>query len=579
MYSLFSMIWKGLKWLGGAIVSPIKHFRDGDAVGRVLRWIAHFVFLVLAVVGLTALNYLLQLDKALNAPLPGLRLLWLPLLCLLAYGLIWLGWWICRVVSMRKEPSPFPDIDAAWNTAVRLLEKRGVDLERTPLFLTLGRPAGKEIHLFNAARLPLLTAPAPPESDAPLHVYATPDAVYIGCGEISLLGRQAARFAQAQLEAEQRMKHLCTRPAGCSTVAESSDVDVERIPIGDEGDVSSGGATTATTSTTATAAAAKTAAKPGTRTLADSAEGLSLVEQQVAMLVADDDERLEETFVEHEQTVLDPIEADLAEALLRDTAEAELISARLRHLCTLIGEQRLPFAPINGTLLLIPAAATDCERSANHVAVLAQKDLDTVRDALQVECAHVALVCDMEQSPGCPELVERFPADQRQRRLGVRFPRLAPNDISKAAAMIDQGVTWMCDELIPPLVFRLFPLGSPDADVLESDDDANAALYRFLYRMRARRERLTRILQRAICSDPHRPPMFGGCFLVATGADAQREQGFASAVFSQLVDMQDLGNWTDEAVEKNKRQTRWARIGYAALAGLAVILLVAVARM
>jgi hypothetical protein len=571
LFYLFSMLWKGLKWIGGAIVAPFKHLRSGDTIGRVLRWVVHITFVVLAVVGLTALNYFLQLDKALNAPLAGLRLMWLPLLCLLAYGLIWLGWWICRVISMRKEPSPFPDIDAAWRSAVRALARRGIDLAETPVFLTLGRPAGKEVNLFNAARLPLLTAPLPEDAEAPLHVYATAEAVYIGCGEISLLGRQAARFAQAQREADQRAQRLAPRPAKSTGRAESSDVDVQRIPI-DAGDMARGdSASTAT----ATATSSRTT---DTRTLEDSAQGLSLVEQQVAMLVADD-QQLEETFVEHQQPVLDPIAADLAEALLRDAAEVDQISARLRRLCTLIADERLPQAPINGTMLLIPAAAADCEQSANHVAVLAQKDLDTVRDALHVECAHVAVMCDMERSPGCPELLQRFPADQRQRRLGVRFPRLAATDLSKAANMIEQGVAWMCDELVPPLVYRLFPLGSPDASTEADDDESNSALYRFLYRMRDRRPRLTRILQRAVCSDPRRAAMLGGCFLVATGADAQREQGFASAVFSQLVAMQDLGNWTPEAIDKDKRQTRWARIGYAALAGLGVILLVAIARM
>lgn len=571
MFNWVPMLWKGLKWLGGAIVSPITAMRKSDTLGRVLRWIAHGVFLLLALVGLTALNYYLQLDKALSTPLPVLRLVWLPLLCLLAYSLLWLGWWICRVLATPREPSPFPDIDAAWNSAVRTLEQRGVDLTKTPLFLTLGRPAEKEINLFNAARLPLLTAPVPQDSEAPLHVYATAEAVYVACGELSLLGRQAVRFTQARRDAEQRAQkalaqdQLARRQAGAG---ESSDVEVERIPI-DAAEPTRRG-TAAPVSTTA-------ANGPATRTAADSDQGLSLVEQHVALLMAED-EQLEETFVEHEQAVLDPLTVDLSEALLKEIDEVEVVTARLQHLCRRIAEVRRPYCPLNGALLLIPAAAVDCDRTANHVAVLAQKDLDTVRDSMKVDCPHVAIVCDVEQTPGCGELLDRFPEDQRQRRLGVRFPRLAEGDVGNAARMIEQGVAWMCDELIPPLVYRLFPLAGSSLPQ-ESGTEANSALYRFLYRMRSRRERLTRVLQRAVCSDSHRPTMFGGCYLVATGTDAQREQGFAASVFGQLVDLKDFGAWTDRALEEDKRRTRWARIGYAGLAAVAIVLLAAIARM
>jgi type VI protein secretion system component VasK len=305
---------------------------------------------------------------------------------------------------------------------------------------------------------------------------------------------------------------------------------------------------------------------------------LSLVEEQVALLVADE-QPAEDVLLAEEDTQLDPLTADLAAALLKDADEVELISARLRHLCGLITAERHPFSPLSGALVLIPAAAVDCDRAANHTAVLAQKDLDTVRDAMQVDCPHVALVCDLEQTPGCGELLARFPEDQRQRRLGVKFPRLTAADSAKGGAMIEEGIAWLCDELIPPLVYRLLPLGRAQAVAPREESCGNAALYRFLYRLRNRRQRLTRILQRAMCADRVRPTLLGGCFLVATGCDAQRQQGFAAAVFSQVQEMKDLGNWTPAAVEQDRKHRRWAVAGYAALAALAALLLVAVARM
>ena len=46
---------------------------------------------------------------------------------------------------------------------------------------------------------------------------------------------------------------------------------------------------------------------------------------------------------------------------------------RLKHLCVRISEERSPYCPINGAMLLIPSAAIDCERVTNHVAVLRRK--------------------------------------------------------------------------------------------------------------------------------------------------------------------------------------------------------------
>jgi hypothetical protein len=547
--------------------------RKAKNFGRILRWTAHILFLLLALVGLWAVNYFFQLDKALRTPLPTLRMVWLPLLCGLVYGLIWLGWWISRVLAASKEPSPFPDIDSAWRTAVRELEQRGVDLVHTPLFLSLGRPADREINLFNAARLSLAAPPAPRDAEAPLRVYATHEAIYVTCGELSLLGQQAKRFAAARREAEERA--AATGPTmsldAVNRELESGDVDVQGISS-PEGEGDANDASHPKLTSTSTKTQPSTATAPRTAMVA---QGLSLVEERVAMLVAEE-EPADDSFVEYELAQLDPLTVDLAEALLKDAGEVELITARLRRLCKLIAEERHPHNPLHGAMVLIPAAAADDDRAANHVAVLAQKDLDTVRDAAQVDCPHVAIVCDLEQTPGCTELLARFPDDQRQRRLGVRFPRLSIGDAPKAAGMIDEGLTWLCNELVPPLVYRLLPLSRTDTPSTREPAGGNTALYRFLYRMRNRRRRLTRILQRAMCADRLRPTLLGGCFLVATGGDSQREQGFAAAVFSQLNDMKDLGNWTASAVEQDRKQRRLAKFGYAAIVALVAVLLLAV---
>src|SRR5690606_9966766 len=98
----------------------------------------------------------------------------------------------------------------------------------------------------------------------------------------------------------------------------------------------------------------------------------------------------------------------------------------------LIQQTRRPYCPINGVICLIPLAATAGDAEANQTAVLLQRDLDTLRDVFQLKAPLYTMVCDLEQAPGCRDLLERFPHEQRHRRLGALLPHLAACDRSRA---------------------------------------------------------------------------------------------------------------------------------------------------
>ena len=57
------------------------------------------------------------------------------------------------------------------------LEKEGFDLRELPLFLIVGRTESGLEPLFQASKLQLKVKHAP-RPDAPLHVYASPEAVF-----------------------------------------------------------------------------------------------------------------------------------------------------------------------------------------------------------------------------------------------------------------------------------------------------------------------------------------------------------------------------------------------------------------
>ena len=100
--------------------------RDVRRFGPAVRWSLHAVFLLaLVLVGLYLVHRWLDLDRYLRLPSPAFRNLWLPLLFVLVYVLCWLGRWLWDLLSPEQESPAFPDIDLAWQEAVRALDQAG----------------------------------------------------------------------------------------------------------------------------------------------------------------------------------------------------------------------------------------------------------------------------------------------------------------------------------------------------------------------------------------------------------------------------------------------------------------------
>jgi hypothetical protein len=531
METISMKCWNALKWLFQTIAMPVTKLRGNRRVGQVIRWTLHLLCLAGVLVGLGFLNYALGVDKLLRAPWPVARQLWLPLLFLLMYACAWLGWWVWRLTHTWEEPSPFPEVDRAWNEITDALELAGVDLTRTPLFLVLGRPAGPEAALFEAAGLSLSVAQTPRRADAPLHAYATADGIYVTCSESSLFGQYAGIMADEAASAARR------------DAAESCDLgEVMRTPVEQD------------------AASASAACSPQNH-----AEPF---QEAVALLV--DDEPAEAA--PKPQTPQPQADA-LAVARRRrreqlDTAETvRHYNRRLEHICRLIAADRQPFCPLNGILVLIPLASTNDQTEANEAAVLMQRDLDVVHQVMRVRCPVLSMVCDLEKMPGGRELLRRFPEQQRFRRLGVAVPAIADCDAKTVPLIVDQAVAWVCRNLLPPLIYRIAYGQDPASIDSPAERRGNVELYRLLHEMRRRQSHLARMLIRGLFSDPEESPWrLGGCYLAATGPDATTQQGFVGGVFPQLLQMQNKVAWTEEALADDRRSRYWTVAGYATLA-------------
>lgn len=567
---IFSMLGKGLALIGQAALFPIRRIRGSRTASLWFRWTMHVLVLAGVLVGLAVLNYALALETVVRSPWPALRSLWLPLLFLLVYVLAWLGWWLYKLLTTPPDESPYPDIDGAWYEALTALDQANISLDRTPLFVVLGRTAAPESCLTNSSGMAFTVPQAPRSKDAPLHVSASEEGIFLTIPGISLLSHQATLFAE-QAEEEARRRRLLARQAYQEFGSEHDPATpwpgtLAPAPASQAGSFVGGTAPTADHEDEVVADDLLTAPDDDARTRA--AQGLDALEQTVAALDEPAASGSKATALSAAVTAAPRRQTAVSSEpappkLLKELDQIEAITARLQHLCRLIQAARRPYCPINGVICLIPLAATSGDAQANQTAVLLQRDLDAMREVFQIKAPLYTLVCDLEQAPGCRDLLERFPQEQRHRRLGALLPNLALCDRPQAPAVAAKALAWICRSLIPALVYRLIRVGTNGNAAREQQ--GNVRLFHFLDDMRQREPRLLRILTRGILASERDTWQLQGCFLAATGADAAREQGFIEGVFPQLLETQDQLAWTEEALAEDAGCRRWTTIGYIGL--------------
>jgi hypothetical protein len=523
--------WNLIRRVVGLVLPFFTETRELKALGRGLRWTLHVVLLAGILVGLWWLNRALGVSGAVRER--WLQDYFLPVVFLLIYVLLWLGWWLWKLLTPEAEEADFPDIEAAWDEAVASLNAAQIDLTEAPLFLVLGKPMGGDDALFAAAQLQLTVKGVPSRADAPLRVWASRDGVYVTCAGASLLGKQCAILAGEVA-------------AGAGQFAS--------VEAGDD--------------------AFKTVQPQG---LLKGVQGvLSRAREQgrdPSMLTDQEKEEIRLLLAEEAAEAARKTKGPRPN-LLKNGPEVDLQSARLRCLCRMIVRDRRPYCPVNGVLLLVPFAGTDSDEDANQTGAICQLDLANARQALRVNCPRFALVCDLETAPGFREFIERFPGDQRQRRLGQRLP-LAP-DLGQGEtvpAVVERGAQWVCTSIFPTYVYKLFRLDSVGRDDMAAVVSGNARLYQLLYQMRERRNRLGRLLGRALGGEQPGPALFGGCYLAATGRDAGREQAFIAGVFRRLLENQNYVSWTDEALRQEAAYEKWTKYGYTGISVCAVLVL------
>lgn len=484
---------------------------------RVIYWVVHVAVVVLVVVALGWLNVRGGLDRVLRTRWLNLNLVWLPLLFLLGYALFWLIRWLYWLLGPDGAAGEFDDIESAWSAARGSLDEAGIGLHDAPLYLVIGRTSGSLEDVFAASRMPFQIRHVPPGDGAPLHVYASRDAVFVTCEGASLLPAQIDRLLETA-HAQPSFARGDAEPLG-------EFLDTGELPR-----------------------------RPSAA--AETAPVLAPARPAAVLLLGEPEPAAGESA------------GPRREALLTDRDQVELATKRLQHVCNLLTRDRKPYCPVNGVVVLLPLAATATPEDASETAQVLRHDLQVARETLQLDCARVVVMGDAEQIPGFPEVVRHFPQSSAGPSwvLGQHFPVLPDLPAEQVPSMIEGGVTWVGDSMLPLVVGQLWRREGEEgvADRVTAVE-ANIQLYEFLHACRKRLALLGRLASRGVQLDGV-PPYLAGCYLAGTGTDAEREQGFVAGVFRRALEQQNHVRWTADAVADDAAYQWYALVGYALVA-------------
>lgn len=531
--------WAGalFRWVAGAVVPMF--VRPVPPVG--LAWFLHVVLVAGAAVGLYFAQPHLSITQNITRGPRWFREYWLPALFLLGYLLTWSAVWLWMLLSPARPDAEFPDLDAAWDEIVVSLQKAGIGLGDTPIYLVFGDyPAGFEV-LFRGLPGGLVVAGGS-SSGSPIRAYANRDGVYLTLTGASLLGMQG-------WVGESGEEDLPYADSISQSVGVGASIGVDQS-VG----ISIGGSMIGSVGVGAP--------------LHEIQRIVRRAREEHRPLTDEEKKRIRELSAAPAApvAVASPSAPAGGMSVLQNARFVAEATARLNHVCALVASARWPLCPVNGALLAVPANASDRDDGAQQWGLVAHEDLSRAIAALKMQFPVFALVGGVESLPGGAGFFTRFAAERGSQRLGKGFP-LNP-DLSPATvgAEVEKATGWVFGSLLPYHIFKQMK-----ADTA-TDTKENAALFRFLVELRRRAPRLARLVSRAV-ADGETSPVFGGCYLAVAGGDDVK---FAKEFFKKVEHSQAAVAWTDDAYAEDANYRSSARLGYAVL-GLLILGVVALA--
>lgn len=533
------------RWFAGALVPMF--VPPVPPIG--LAWFVH----VLLVAGITVLCYVLtfvlELKEQLgNAP-HDLKPYWLAILFLLVYAVLWAVAQLRAMLASNRPTTDFPDLDAAWDEVLTALDKAGIGINDTPLFLVFGQlPEGFDA-LFRALPHGLMVAGGTGHTSA-LRVYANREGIYVTLLGASLLGAQEQGGLGGAGSAFGN-----SGGAGGSVYYQSIRADRS---IGLGGSV---GASMAGASVGASVGAGGPLQQIQKIIRQANREGRDLTdaEKQRIRELSGGGPAGDSGMALPPDPSSGPIRSILQYPDLVDEADA-----RLTHVCMLIASTRWPYCPINGAILAIPMAAAERDESAQQWGLVARQDLGVAESALKLRFPVYALAGGTEDLSGGQMFFERFAADKGNQRLGKSFPLNPDVTPERVGEHIERGISWVFGGLLPYWAFKMMRAEAT------TDTTSNASIVRFMAEVRHRGPNLARLVSRAVMVYGDQTPVFAGCYLVVFPHANREEAKFAREFFKKVETSQGAVAWTDEALVEDAGYRSKTVTGHITLALLAL---------
>ena len=426
---------------------------------------------------------------------------------------------------LEGPSSPYPDIDQAWKAGLRELQRKGLDPRQIPMFLVVGSSnEQQEQAIFAAAGMEFLVAGAAGQCGPAL--VREPRGRVRRCQPDLLSQRTGARrcawagsWARAargggrgsggarSAPNDPRWRH---GPSGASRYGRSRRAGSAPGPCAP---VPQGGADLRGT-IMAPAAAGATMAVPGGQAL-------------------DRNIQTDKAFLEEQRN-------------------------RLGWLCRLVRRCRLPYAPINGVLALLPFGYVQSAQPGVRTALTnsLRYDLEQVLSTLMIRCPVTVLVSDMDEDPGFREFVRRMvrrhgPEWVKERRFGSSFPLdipATPERMKKHVGILNAAFEAFVYDFL-----------RDEESILRSA--GNASLYVFMGKIRQSVKNLATIFGSFSSLYPKSSGgsaaaaeiiYFAGCYFAGTGKVEER-QVFVKRVLARPVEQQAELEWTAGALGEDAR--------------------------
>jgi hypothetical protein len=241
----------------------------------------------------------------------------------------------------------------------------------------------------------------------------------------------------------------------------------------------------------------------------------------------------------------------------RLTKELREATDRLEYLCGHLLRARMPLAPINGVVVMVPLRIDQgAEADAVNLGQAVGMDLAALTRVLGV-LAPVTLVAGvLQDDPAIDDLLTRLDADKRAAACGEPFPPGLPPT----------------PEHLHGLAFRA--TGSLNKTLAElllnprrmAEQPANRHLLAMLGRLRLNvGTQLARMLPQAFSPDLHRGldgrgmPLLAGCYVASLSGRSSR-QAFVRGMLAAVLLVQGELDWTDESLRADLWAGRASRV-------------------